>query len=532
MDRAEPGSARAPEHVIVVGGGIAGLATALRLAPMPVTLLCASPLGTGAATAWAQGGIAAAIGADDHPDLHAVDTLKAGAGLCDPLVARLVATGAAAAVDWLARLGTPFDREAGGALALGLEAAHSRRRIVHAGGDSTGRVVLESLIRAAAACGSITAQEGRLDGLLRDGAGRIAGITFRDRSGAAQALEARAVVLATGGIGGLYASTTNPLTAVGSGLAVAARAGAVLRDMEFVQFHPTAIAAGADPMPLATEALRGEGAQLFNDRGERFMRGVPGAELAPRDVVARAIFAEIAAGRRVVLDARMAGIETRFPGVVALCRANGIDPAQQPIPVRPAAHYHMGGLAVDTEGRTSLPGLWACGEVAATGLHGANRLASNSLLEALVFAERIAADILGEEAPALAQPAPAFAPARTAPELARLRPLMDRHVGVVREAAGLAEAVRVLQPLAQGGAEPVASLALVIAVAALRREESRGGHCRADHPATAPLAVSSRTDLAETLAFAEAFVEAPVAAAAAAETPAAETDGAEPRRVA
>ncbi len=509
LSRFEADGARGADRVIVVGGGIAGLATALRLAPKPVTLLCASPLGTGAATAWAQGGIAASIGADDHPDLHAVDTLKAGAGLCDPLVTRLVATGAGAAVEWLARLGTPFDREAGGGLALGLEAAHSRRRIVHAGGDSTGRVVLETLIRAAQACGSITALEGRLDGLLRDEAGRIAGITFTDPDGGAQALEARAVVLATGGIGGLYASTTNPLTAVGSGLAVAARAGAVLRDMEFVQFHPTAIAAGADPMPLATEALRGEGAQLFNDRGERFMRGVPGAELAPRDVVARAIFTEIAAGRRVVLDARMPGLEARFPGVVALCRANGIDPAQQPIPVRPAAHYHMGGLAVDTEGRTSLAGLWACGEVAATGLHGANRLASNSLLEALVFAERIAADILGETARAAANPAPAFAPARMAADLATLRPLMDRWVGVVRDAAGLTAAVRALQPLSHGGTEPAASLALVIAVAALRREESRGGHFRADHPGLSPVAVSSRTDLAEALAFAAECADAP-----------------------
>lgn len=485
------------ENIVVVGGGVAGLAAALRLAPLPVTLVVASPLGAEAATGWAQGGIAAAIGADDRPDFHAIDTLTAGAGLSEPPVARRVAAAAPAAIDWLVGLGTPFDRNPNGSLALGLEAAHSRRRIVHAGGDGTGRAVLETLARAVRACPSIHVMEGwRATELLADPHGRIAGIAARDREGRATTLPARAVVLATGGLGGLYGATTNPLGAVGSGLALAARAGAVLRDMEFVQFHPTAMAVGADPMPLATEALRGEGARLFNGRGERFMDDVPGRELAPRDVVARAIFAQIADGQDVVLDARMKDIERRFPGVVALCRANGLDPARAPIPVRPAAHYHMGGIRVNEAGRASVAGLWACGEVASTGLHGANRLASNSLLEALAYAQWIAADIAGEEAAAGAPCAPgAVRPA--SPARPEIRALMDRQVGVVREAEGLESAAERLGLLADRDGDDLSLVALAIAEAALRRRESRGGHFRADHPATAALARHSETRLAD-----------------------------------
>ncbi|WGD30243.1 L-aspartate oxidase [Ancylobacter sp. WKF20] len=484
-----------PDTIVVVGAGVAGLATALRLAPLAVTLVTAAPLGAEAATGWAQGGIAAAIGDDDRPDFHAIDTLAAGAGLSEPLVARRVAGAAPAAIDWLVEIGTPFDRNANGSLALGLEAAHSRRRIVHAEGDGTGRVVLETLARAARACPSITVIEGRRAAeLLRDDTGRVAGIALRDRNGAIEALPARAVVLATGGLGGLYGSTTNPLGATGSGLALAARAGAVLRDMEFVQFHPTAMAVGADPMPLATEALRGEGAKLFNARGERFMLDVPGQELAPRDVVARAIFAEIAAGRQVVLDARLRDIEHRFPGVVALCRAHGLDPAAAPIPVRPAAHYHMGGIRVDETGRSSLPGLWACGEVASTGLHGANRLASNSLLEALAYAGWIADDIVSKAATIgrIAPPAPArpLSPAR-----AEIRALMDLKVGVVREAAGLEEAAARLGTLADRDGDDLSLVALMVAEAALRRVESRGGHYRADHASPAAVARHSETRL-------------------------------------
>ncbi|MGA0561054.1 L-aspartate oxidase [Ancylobacter sp. VNQ12] len=490
-----------PENVVVIGGGVAGLATALRLAPLPVTLVVAAPLGAEAATGWAQGGIAAAMGEDDRPDYHAIDTLKAGAGLSEALVARRIAAAAPSAIDWLVSIGTPFDRHANGSLALGLEAAHSRRRIVHAEGDGTGRVVLETLARAARACPTIHVIEGvRACELLADDAGEVRGVALRDREGRVTALNARAVVLATGGLGGLYASTTNPLGAVGSGLALAARAGAVLRDMEFVQFHPTAMAVGADPMPLATEALRGEGAKLFNERGERFMIEMPGQELAPRDVVARAIFAEIAAGRQVVLDARLKDVERRFPGVVALCRAHGLDPARQPIPVRPAAHYHMGGVAVNDAGRSSVPGLWACGEVASTGLHGANRLASNSLLEALAYADWIAADIAGSAAPsgaAMAAPATLRGPS---PARAEIRLLMDAQVGVVREASTLGAAAQRLGELRERDGDDLSLIALLVAEAALTREESRGGHFRADFPTPAAMARHSETRLAETVA--------------------------------
>lgn len=490
-----------PENVVVIGGGVAGLATALRLAPLPVTLVVASPLGAEAATGWAQGGIAAAMGEDDRPDYHAIDTLKAGAGLSEPLVARRIAAAAPGAIDWLVGIGTPFDRNADGSLALGLEAAHSRRRIVHAEGDGTGRVVLETLAGAARACPTIHVIEGvRACELLADDTGAVRGVAVRDREGRITALSARAVVLATGGLGGLYASTTNPLGAVGSGLALAARAGAVLRDMEFVQFHPTAMAVGADPMPLATEALRGEGAKLFNERGERFMIEVPGQELAPRDVVARAIFAEIAAGRQVVLDARLKDVERRFPGVVALCRANGLDPARQPIPVRPAAHYHMGGIEVNDAGRTSVPGLWACGEVASTGLHGANRLASNSLLEALAYADWIAADIAGSAAPAATVMAAPAALRGPSPARAEIRLLMDAQVGVVREASTLKAAAQRLGELGDAHGDDLSLVALLVTEAALAREESRGGHFRADFPAPAAMARHSQTRLAETAA--------------------------------
>ncbi|MFC0218633.1 L-aspartate oxidase [Pseudochelatococcus lubricantis] len=491
--------------ILVVGAGVAGLATALRLAPLPVTLIAGSPVGHGAATALAQGGIAAALGDDDAPELHAADTLAAGAGLGDAAVARRVAEAADEVVAWLAGLETPFDRDAEGRLALGLEAAHGRRRIVHARGDRTGLAVLETLIRAARGAPHIMiADDLRAVALLRDAHGRIAGLRARAPSGEV-ALSARAVVLATGGLGALYGSTTNPPGAVGSGLALAARAGAVMRDMEFVQFHPTAIAVGADPMPLATEALRGEGAILLDERGKRFMEDVPGRELAARDVVARAIFSEIAAGRQVFLDARLKGLEGCFPGVVALCRAHGLDPARQPIPVRPAAHYHMGGIRVDAAGRSTVAGLWACGEVASTGLHGANRLASNSLLEALVFAGWIADDIRGNLALPGA-PETRTAPRGTMPAPADIRALMDAGVGVARDAAGLSHVIRRLHDVA---ADDRALVALMVAAGAFARRESRGGHFRADCPAADAIGLHSETTLDATLRFAAELCGAP-----------------------
>lgn len=467
------------DRVVVVGAGVAGLATALRLAPLPVTLVTAAPLGEETATAWAQGGIAAAIGRDDDPALHAADTVAAGAGLSDAGVARRVAEAGPGQVAWLADLGLAFDRGSDGALALGLEAAHGRRRIVKAGGDATGAAVLRVLARAAAASPSITTVVGRASALMQDEAGRVTGLVAETTAGPL-ALPARAVVLATGGLGGLYRTTTNPEGAVGSGLALAARAGAVLRDVEFVQFHPTAIATGTDgPLPLATEALRGEGAILVDAAGARVMAGIAGAELAPRDVVARAIAARTSRGEPVFLDARRLDVARRFPTVAALCRAAGLDPALRPIPVRPAAHYHMGGLRVDGRGRSSLPGLWACGEVAATGLHGANRLASNSLLEALAYAPLIAADIQATAPAGPGRAGPLSRPA--AGSLPEIRALMEAEVGLVRHEAGLARAVRHLAALARAGASE-AIVGLLVAAAALERRESRGSHWRADHP--------------------------------------------------
>ena len=478
------------DRVVVVGGGVAGLSVALRLAPRPVTLITASALGLGTATGWAQGGIAASVGADDAAALHAADTEAAGAGLTEPDVALRVAQAGPGLIDWLVRIGVPFDRTEDGAMALGLEAAHGRRRIVRSGGDATGARVLEGLVRAVLSAPSIEVVEARACDLLRDTNGAVAGIVA-ERDGARFRIPARAVVLATGGVGALYAATTNPPGAVGGGLALAARAGAVMRDMEFVQFHPTAIAAGADPMPLATEALRGEGARLIDETGAAVMAGIAGGDLAPRDVVARGIFQALQRGRIVYLDARGAlgaAMPKRFPTVAGLCAAAGIDPAVHSIPVRPAAHYHMGGVKVDAHGATSVPGLYACGEVSSTGLHGANRLASNSLLEGLAYAGFIA-DAL--DAPLPGAIVPETAAPRAIADLPSIRRLMETQVGVVRDAAGLAEAVAALEPRARHC--DAALVALMIARGALAREESRGAHWRSDCPHMAPAAHTKTT---------------------------------------
>ncbi len=495
------------DRVIVVGGGVAGLSTALRLAPRPVTLVTAASLGLGTATGWAQGGIAAAMGADDSAALHAADTGVAGAGLTEPDIALRIAAEGPRLIEWLVGLGAPFDRDADGALALGLEAAHSRRRIVRAGGDSTGARVLETLVRAVQAAPHVEILTASVVALLRDEHGAVAGIVA-EGDGARFRLPARAVVLATGGLGGLYASTTNPPGATGRGLALAARAGAVLRDMEFVQFHPTAIAAGRDPMPLATEALRGEGARLIDETGAAVMAGIAGGDLAPRDVVARGIFQALQRGRTVYLDTRGAlgaTMPTRFPTVAALCASAGIDPAVQPIPVRPAAHYHMGGVKVDAQGASSVPGLYACGEVSSTGLHGANRLASNSLLEGLAYAGFIA-DGLDAAPPGRIVPEPVRPRAVT--DLPHIRAVMETKVGVVREADGLADAVAELAPFALGcDAALVASL---VARSALSRQESRGAHWRSDHPHQAP---ARHTEVSPAQAEIAALpLDAPVAA--------------------
>jgi L-aspartate oxidase len=482
--------------ILIVGGGLAGLFCALKLAPRPVTVLAAAPIGEGASTAWAQGGIAAAVAEGDTPEAHARDTIAAGAGLVDEAIALGIAREAPERVRDLLGYGVPFDRDLHGRLQVAQEAAHSARRIVHVKGDMAGRAIMAALIDAVRKTPSIRLREGFTAEELLTADGAVSGVRAHDTGGKLASIPANAVVLATGGVGHLYAVTTNPAEARGIGLAIAARAGAMLADTEFVQFHPTAIDIGRDPAPLATEALRGEGALLVNRAGERFMlRLHPDAELAPRDVVARGVFAEIAAGRGAFLDARQAigaAFAARFPTVYASCLAAGIDPARQLIPVAPAAHYHMGGVAVDARGRTSLAGLWAAGEVACSGAHGANRLASNSLLEAVVFADRIARDIGGMEQTGKLPSPPAAKDIRIS-SLADERPLralMSADVGVIRDADGLSRALGKILRLERETASPalrnMATAALVIAAAAWRRRESRGGHYRSDYPVADP----------------------------------------------
>ena len=488
---------------IVVGAGIAGLMAALKLAPLRVTVLCKRRLGSGAATDWAQGGIAAALGSDDSPHLHALDTQRAGAGISNADLVEILTDDAPARIEELLELGAAFDRDASGELALGREAAHGRRRIVKAGGDATGHEILKTLIAAVLAAPTIDVVEDvtAVDLIVHDGV--VGGVHARDNAtGEMRAYAAPAVVLATGGIGRLYRYTTNPLEATGDGIAMAARAGATLADMEFVQFHPTALAIGRDPMPLVTEAVRGEGATLANDLGERFMLAVhPDAELAPRDVVARAIFEQLQRGRVVGLDARTAigdAFPKEFPTVFAFCESASIDPRTQRIPVAPAAHYHMGGIAVDEWGRSSLAGLWACGEASATGVHGANRLASNSLLEALVYGTRVAQSIEGYRGGASQSPDRSFDFARfvrfaqddNRQAIADLRNLMYANVGLVRNELGLREALARIAELERAHPTPGGDLrnllvvARLIAEAALARRESRGSHYRTDFPRT------------------------------------------------
>lgn len=524
--------------VVVIGSGVAGLTAALELAPRRVAVLTKGRLGLGGSSAWAQGGIAAAVGPGDSPALHAADTLAAGDGLNDPAMVELLTAEGPERVMRLIALGAELDRAPGGALALGQEAAHRRRRVLHAHGDATGAEVMRVLAGAVAAAPHVTVfEESFAWDLINEGpGGRIAGVTavVEPAGGAREilALRAPAVVLASGGIGRLFSRTTNPVEVTGDGLAMAARAGARLADVEMVQFHPTALAApGADPMPLLTEALRGEGAILVDAAGRRFMSAEhPDAELAPRDVVARAIARRLAAGDEVFLDARAAVGEAfpeRFPTVFGLCRRHGIDPRRVPIPASPAVHYHMGGVAADAWGRTSLAGLWACGEAAATGAHGANRLASNSLLEGLVFGARVARAVGGTlpESPAprlrLASergealsgrpgvcPAPPPAAAARRPldaagaaDVARLRELAWRHAGVERSASGLGRLLEGIEEIAGdrtqtdrltrmdqlgGEGHNLLLAGRILATAALAREESRGGHYRSDFPASDP----------------------------------------------
>jgi len=472
---------------VVVGGGIAGLATALSLDGC--VLVADGAIGEGSSRL-AQGGIAAAIGRDDSPSLHAADTLRVGAGLSDAAVAALVAQAAAGRVDWLDALGVAFDRDAGGRLMLGREAGHTRNRIVHAGGDCTGAAVMRALRAAVLTRPDIRVFEGlELVDLVTDGP-RAAGVLLERPDGARIVVVAPQVVLATGGIGACFDHSTNPATSRGAGLAAAARQGVRLADLEFIQFHPTALAAGSERLPLLTEALRGAGAVLVDEAGNRFMPAIHAdAELAPRDVVARSVAARRLAGKAVFLDvSQVAALEERFPGTCAIARDAGIDPGTTVLPVTAAAHFHMGGIATDERGATSMAGLWACGEVAATGLHGGNRLASNSLLEGLVFGERIAAAIRATPLPApkgsLSIPRRgAFEPGDAA-RIGALRKLVGESLGPLRQGPVLTSALSVLdswQPVSRAE-DDAAALARLVLASALQRRESRGAHYRTDHP--------------------------------------------------
>jgi L-aspartate oxidase len=486
---------------LIVGGGLAGLSAALEAAPRKVLVVTPAPLLEACSSAWAQGGVAAALSARDAPALHAADTTAAGAGLVEAGATAVLTGDGRDTVEWLAALGAPFDRDASGGFAVSLEAAHSRARVARVGGDGAGRAILSALVAAVRAAPHIEVwEDGRLRGLIQDAAGRVCGAVIeRGTPGSGRLVQvlAPAVVLATGGAGGLFAATTTPGALLGEGLALAWAAGARILDPEFVQFHPTAIDVGLDPMPLATEALRGEGARLI-DRDGRFLLGpAADADLQPRDVVARAVHAARAEGRGAFLDCRSAvGAEfpEAFPAVFAACMRAGLDPRETPIPVAAAAHYHMGGIAAGPDGRTSLPGLYAVGECAATGVHGANRLASNSLLEAAAFGRRTGR-AAAEEAVQVGATVSGPVAADLAPEaLQALRDAMSAGAGVVRDAAGLSATLAVIDALEADapGALPLVAARLIVQ-AALARRESRGGHYRADFPLTD--AVADHTDL-------------------------------------
>ena len=498
--------------VVVVGSGVAGLTAALHAADAVgdrgSVLLVTKVLVDDGSTRWAQGGVAAALAPEDTPEQHLRDTLVAGVGLCDVDAVRVLCTEGPARLRELVARGAAFDRDPSGELALTREGGHSRDRIVHAGGDATGAEVQRALVAAVQASPVIRLVEHALVlDLLRTADGRAAGVTLHVLGEGTEdgvgAVHARAVVLATGGMGQVYASTTNPSVSTGDGVALALRAGAAVADLEFVQFHPTALFLGAGStgqQPLVSEAMRGEGAFLVDPDGKRVITvdDHPLADLAPRDVVAKAIHRRMRerGDDHVLLDARHLGEDLllhRFPTIVARCREAGVDPVRAPIPVAPAAHYASGGVRTDLDGRTDVPGLYACGEVACTGVHGANRLASNSLLEGLVFAARIGQD-LARSLPPQGEPQPLDGDAVLvdASVRAELGVAMTVGAGVLRSGDSLSAAAARLAELgrrttcepspAAWEATDLHTVATALVSAAALRQETRGAHWREDHP--------------------------------------------------
>ena len=493
--------------VVVIGSGVAGLSAALKARELGTVLVVTKDVVASGSTQWAQGGVAAALDPEDSPEEHLQDTLVAGAGLSDPEAVRVLVTEGPDAVRDLMDLGARFDTMADGEISLGREGGHHRNRIAHAGGDATGAEIERALVAAVKRAKDIRLIEHALVlDLLTASDGSIAGVTLHvmgeGQLDGVGAIRARAVILASGGLGQLYAATTNPSVSTGDGMALALRAGAKVRDLEFVQFHPTVLWLGKSAkgqQPLVSEAVRGEGAFLVDHTGKRFMQGQHElADLAPRDIVAKAIMRQmIATGKdHVYLDARHFGDEkwrVRFPTILASCRSHGIDPVRELIPVAPACHYSSGGVWTDLNGQTSVPGLYACGEVACTGVHGANRLASNSLLEGLVFARRIAAHLANglpeQREPDVDRRTPGLVDADVVPELQRA---MTVGAGVIRSATGLSEAGAAIaklieQPYDEPGtpgweATNLVTVASALIAAATAREESRGAHWREDHP--------------------------------------------------
>ena len=504
-DDFHPTSWHQNDDVIIVGAGLAGLFCAYKLAPRPVTLISAAPLGEGSSSVWAQGGIAAAVSEGDTAEAHLSDTIEAGAGIVNDKVAELMTSRAAQSILDLLEVGVPFDKDLEGKLQVSREAAHSANRVVRVSGDMAGYSIMKALIQKVIEIPSIRIVSGyQAESLHMEGryvAGVVArkkgGVDHKDSALSTILFPARAVVLACGGSGHLYRVTTNPSECTGDGMAMAARAGAIIADPEFIQFHPTALDVGKDPAPLATEALRGHGAKLINEKGERFMLDEhKDAELAPRDIVARAIHHQVEEGHGAFLDCREApgkAFPEEFPTVYRHAQEAGLNPVVDPLPVAPAAHYHMGGVLTDVQGRTSIDGLWACGEVTGTGAHGANRLASNSLLESVVFADMVAQDINRQfHAPKLNSWRPLYTEAQLpgvpqpARDLAKLRQTMSRYVGVVRDAKGLTKALKIIAELEEKAVSDAFRNQLIasklITVAALQRTESRGGHYRTDYP--------------------------------------------------
>lgn len=491
----------------VVGSGIAGLTTALHLrdAGLHVTVVTKVTIDDGS-TRWAQGGIAAALDPADSPEQHAQDTVEAGVGLCDPGAVRVLVSEGPERVRELIRFGAEFDRHPDGSLMLTREGGHRAHRVAHAGGDATGAEIQRTLQAAVRRDPWIRLIEHALVvDLLRSVDGRVCGVTLHvlgeGTPDGVGAVLARAVVLATGGMGQVYRTTTNPSVSTGDGVALALRAGATVTDLEFMQFHPTALflPGGTGQQPLVSEALRGEGGYLVDQDGKRFMLGRHEmAELAPRDVVAKAIMRVMRAegSDHVSLDARHLGgqvLESRFPTILASCRAAGVDPVTDLIPVAPAAHYASGGVRTDLRGRTTVPGLYACGEVACTGVHGANRLASNSLLEGLVFARRIAADIRSHLPDPVEPDPPDAGPVHVLPDgvRTRLRDEMTHGAGVLRSAESLHAVVNQLARLATPGGAPqtrtwetanLFTVATALTAAGYTRAETRGSHWREDFP--------------------------------------------------